>query len=111
MALVGLVLIASGCQKNVTVYVRNRSDKPIRLSLEELGKAQVRDLGTAGPGGQVEFSFTVPYDELPSTYEINWVTDGPLGELKRATAITILQSTRPPLRVELPAGTVQEAGD
>ncbi len=103
-------LALTGCQKNVSVYVRNNSDKPIQLSLQRLGQADVQDLGTAGPGGRVEFSFHVPYDELPETYEINWVTQGPLGTLKRATALTILQSTRPPLRVELPAGTVSEAG-
>jgi len=115
--LVALLVVAAGlaattgCHKTVTVYVRNQSDQPMDVSVQKLGESETRDLGMAQPKQAVEFSLSVPYDELPSTYQIRWITPGLMGqEAQRATSIMIQRNTRTPLRVNLPSGMYEEPG-
>jgi hypothetical protein len=106
----GLVSTA-GCHKTVTVYVRNQSEQPMDVSVQKLGEREVRELGRAQPKQALEFSLSVPYDELPSTYQIRWVSPGLMGqEARRATSIMIQRSTKTPLRVNLPSGMQEEPG-
>jgi hypothetical protein len=106
----GLVATA-GCHKTVTVYVRNQSDQPMDISVQKLGQRETRELGRAEPKQALEFSLAVPYDELPSTYQIRWVSPGLMGEeARRATSIMIQRSTKTPLRVNLPSGMYEEPG-